>query len=271
MNFYKFYIGDYQRDTAHLSMTEHGAYMLMLQHYYATEKPLPGGAALHRMLRAHDKRERQAIDSVAGQFWTATDGGLVNKRADVEIEKARQIASANRDIAVAREAAKRERRQSEETTSRAPLVPRAAHARGTNHIQTPYPDPDPNPEPDPDPDPDQCPSPKAIGPTGRRRAGARLAPERPLDVAEQVWTDWLALRRAKNAPVTATVLDDAAEQAAKAEMTLDAYLREWCGRGSQAFRASWLNTGAHRPRSKPALNFGAMNYSEGIGPNGELG
>lgn len=46
MNFFKLYIGDYQRDTAHLSVTEHGAYLLMLQHYYATEKPLPPGKAL---------------------------------------------------------------------------------------------------------------------------------------------------------------------------------------------------------------------------------
>ena len=87
MNFFKLYIGDYQRDTAHLSVTEHGAYMLMLQHYYATEKPLPTGKALHRMLRAQDKDERDAIDSVAAQFWSKTpEGLLVNERAADEIE-----------------------------------------------------------------------------------------------------------------------------------------------------------------------------------------
>ena len=39
MNWYKRYIGDYQRDTGHLSMVEHGSYTLMLDTYYATGRP----------------------------------------------------------------------------------------------------------------------------------------------------------------------------------------------------------------------------------------
>lgn len=97
MNFFKLYIGDYQRDTAHLSIAEHGAYMLMLQHYYATEKPLPAGKALHRMLRAQDKAERDAIDAVASQFWTPSQSGLVNDRADSEIRKADHQRTINRE------------------------------------------------------------------------------------------------------------------------------------------------------------------------------
>lgn len=85
MNYFKLWIGDYQRDTPHLSVLEHGAYLLMLQHYYAMEKPLPTGRALHRMLRAEDKATRDAIDAVAAQFWTKTPEGLVNTRADAEI------------------------------------------------------------------------------------------------------------------------------------------------------------------------------------------
>ena len=98
MNFFKLYIGDYQRDTAHLSVTEHGAYLLMLQHYYATEKPLPTGKALHRMLRAQDKTERDAIDAVASAFWRATDEGLVNDRASDEIGKAEHQRTVNRSV-----------------------------------------------------------------------------------------------------------------------------------------------------------------------------
>jgi uncharacterized protein YdaU (DUF1376 family) len=98
MNFFKLYIGDYQRDTAHLSVTEHGAYLLMLQHFYATEKPLPMGKVLHRMLRAQDKAEREAIDFIAGKFWTATDRGLINERAMKEIGKAEHQRSVNQQI-----------------------------------------------------------------------------------------------------------------------------------------------------------------------------
>ena len=99
MNFFKLYIGDYQRDTAHLSVAEHGAYLLMLQHYYATERPLPTGKALLRMLRAHEPWEIEAIESVTAQFWTVTEAGLVNERADAEIDKAAAQAETNRRIA----------------------------------------------------------------------------------------------------------------------------------------------------------------------------
>lgn len=123
INWFKLYIGDYQRDTAHLSVTEHGAYLLMLQHYYATEKPLPTGKALHRMLRAQDKAEREAIDTVAAQFWTETPDGLVNDRADAEITKAGAQAETNRAIAQAREARRKaSRTEHEQSTNRSTNV-----------------------------------------------------------------------------------------------------------------------------------------------------
>lgn len=120
MNFFKLYIGDYQRDTAHLSIAEHGAYMLMLQHYYATESPLPTGKALHRMLRAQDKTERDAIDSIVSKFWNETSDGLVNERADAEITKAAAQADTNRTIALQREALRKAKREQHEgSTNRA--------------------------------------------------------------------------------------------------------------------------------------------------------
>ena len=66
-------------------------------------------------------------------------------------------------------------------------------------------------------------------------------PPKPDDVDLRVWADWLELRKAKRAPVTQTVLDDAQREAAKAGMTLEAFLREWCSRGSQGLKAEWLS------------------------------
>ena len=100
MNFYKHYIGDYQRDTGHLSLTEHGAYRLMLDIFYATARPLPKDKkTLYRLLRAASRSEREAIDSVTEQFWRAEEDGLVNHRATLEIEKAEKQAQTNRQIA----------------------------------------------------------------------------------------------------------------------------------------------------------------------------
>jgi hypothetical protein len=65
-------------------------------------------------------------------------------------------------------------------------------------------------------------------------------PDCPDGVDSQVWADWLALRKAKKAPVTATVIAGAESEAAKAGMSLDAFLRAWCARGSQGLQADWL-------------------------------
>lgn len=75
-------------------------------------------------------------------------------------------------------------------------------------------------------------------------------PDRPPDVAEQVWADWLQLRKAKRAPVTATVMAEAEREAGKAGLTLEAFLRVWCSRGSQGLQAAWLQP-QERGRSPP--------------------
>lgn len=96
VNFYKHHIGDYAKKTGHLSLLEHGAYLVMLHAYYGTEKPLPLGEQLYRITRAQSKAERAAVDSIARQFWEQTDTGLVNGRAFVEMEEATRQADASR-------------------------------------------------------------------------------------------------------------------------------------------------------------------------------
>lgn len=143
MNFYKHYIGDFQRDTGHLSLTERGAYLALIHHYYATEKPLPNSLdSLCRISGAVTKAEREAVKSVIS-FFELMDSGLVHSRIEAEIEKAGDISSKNREIAVRREAKRKADREvkkqsldeHEKSTKRAQSVPPDEHEKSTN--QTP--------------------------------------------------------------------------------------------------------------------------------------
>lgn len=98
MNWFKLYVGDYQRDTGALSLTEHGVYFVMLQHHYATEKPLPKGKDLYRLLRCETKADRDAVDSITSKFWTESDAGWVNARATLEMERAEHQRTVNKAV-----------------------------------------------------------------------------------------------------------------------------------------------------------------------------
>ncbi|WP_197272845.1 YdaU family protein [Nitrosospira briensis] len=92
MNYYERYCGDYQRDTAHLSLAEHGAYTMLLDTYFSVEKPLPKELpSLYRVCRAMTRLEQHAVKAVADQFFPVSemDGLRHNHRADREIAKAR--------------------------------------------------------------------------------------------------------------------------------------------------------------------------------------
>lgn len=89
MNYYERHLGDYARDTAHLSLLEHGVYTLLLDRYYATEGGIPADQ-VHRLARARSEDERAAVDAVLAEFFTLTDGVWINARAEVEIDRMQQ-------------------------------------------------------------------------------------------------------------------------------------------------------------------------------------
>ena len=62
----------------------------------------------------------------------------------------------------------------------------------------------------------------------------------PPDVSQQIWDDWVTLRKSKKAPITKTVLDGAIVEAKKLGWTLEQFLIEWCNRSSQGLKAEWI-------------------------------
>lgn len=98
MNYYRRYMGDYAKKTAALSLAEHGAYTLLLDELYSTERPLPGDyESLFRLCRAMTKAEQDAVRSVADRFFpVGSDGFRTNQRASEEIAIAQPAIEASR-------------------------------------------------------------------------------------------------------------------------------------------------------------------------------
>ena len=102
MHYYQHNISDYRKDTAHLSLLEHGIYRQLLDTYYMDEKPLCKDKA--KLMRSHCVRsadEERAFENVLADFFTDTKNGFIHKRCDEELEriysksdKARQSAKA---------------------------------------------------------------------------------------------------------------------------------------------------------------------------------
>jgi uncharacterized protein YdaU (DUF1376 family) len=88
IKFYPRYIGDYQRDTGDLTLAQHGAYCLLLDHFYAQSATVPlNRVGLYRLLRAKTKWDKRAIDFVLEKFFTVENGMLRHKRAELELAR----------------------------------------------------------------------------------------------------------------------------------------------------------------------------------------
>lgn len=74
---------------------------------------------------------------------------------------------------------------------------------------------------------------------------------KPDNVEEEVWQDWLTLRKTKRAPVTNTVLKGAIKQAGIANISLNEFLQIWCRRGSQGLEASWIKPDERQNQAPP--------------------
>ena len=88
MNYYEHHLGDYLRDTAHLSVIEDGIYRRLIDQYYIREKPLPLDAKeCCKLARAASVAERKAVAYVLESFFTKAPDGYRQTRCDAEIAR----------------------------------------------------------------------------------------------------------------------------------------------------------------------------------------
>lgn len=95
---YPRYPGDYGRKTQHLSLMEHGAYALLMDHYYSTGNPLPANALqLQRICKAFAAEEIEAMQNILSTFFILSGDKWSNTRVDQELQKRKELSQKRRD------------------------------------------------------------------------------------------------------------------------------------------------------------------------------
>jgi uncharacterized protein YdaU (DUF1376 family) len=205
MHYYQFNIGDYKSHTEHLSEMEDLAYRRLLDWYYLHEAPIPLDLdEVGRQIRMRSHTECIAL--VLREFFEQTKKGWVSHRANIEIAKAGEKSSKAKASATAR--------WNKEKNANALLTQSESNAtQDTRHITQDT--------------------------KHSKTVATKVAC--PQDVGQQVWEDWLQLRKTKKASVTETVVKGARSEAEKIGWTLEQFLVEWCTRGSQGLKAEWIS------------------------------
>jgi uncharacterized protein YdaU (DUF1376 family) len=230
MHFYKFHIGDYMSHTRHLSLLEDLAYRRLLDFYFLHEQPIKHRDAARQIgMREHE----EDVLTVLNEFFLSTDDGFVNPRANKEIQeyKAHQGTSAYgafiRDNQSLKSVVQKDVYIQHFTngtldtyintlmTQDVPIMSTSSiHDATTNH--------------------------KPLTTNHKPKKESATIVACPPDVSQQIWNDWVALRKSKKAPITQTVLNGAIAEAKILGWTLEKFLAEWCSRGSQGLKAEWI-------------------------------
>ena len=204
MHYYQFNIKTYIASTAHLTNGEDLAYRRLIDHYYDTELPIP--TALPLLCR----RLRLAlpdVESVLNEFFIECEDGWRHSYIDNEIKAyktfiARQKANGSKGGRASNANANPPLTQTEPTAK-----PTSNNKPITNNH-------------------------KPIKETAIAVC--------PINVQEQVWEDFLALRKVKKAPMTITALAGIKRESDKANWDLNKAISECVARGWIGFKAEWV-------------------------------
>jgi len=218
LHYFKRNIGDYHKKAGRLSMTEHGAYTLLMDSCYDREQ-FPTLEQAYDWCWARSDEEKAAVRFVLEKFFVLQDGVYCQGRIQEEIDRYHKNASINSKIAQEREEKRR--------TNRATTVDEST----TNlHLTI-----------------NQEPLTKNQEPKERKTKAKSSVVDRPPDVDEKVWQDYMATRKTA---ITQTALALLEKEAQKAGITLEAALSECTMRGWTGFKADWMKnraTAANRP------------------------
>jgi len=230
MHFYKFHIGDYMSHTRHLSLLEDLAYRRLLDFYFLHEQPIKHRDAARQIgMREHE----EDVLTVLNEFFLSTDDGFVNPRANKEIQeyKAHQGTSAYGAFI-------RDNQSLKSVVQKDVYIQHFTNGTLDTYINTLRTQDVPIMSTSSIHDATNNHKPLTTNHKPKRESATVVAC--PPDVSQQIWNDWVALRKSKKAPITQTVLNGAIAEAKILGWPLEKFLAEWCSRGSQGLKAEWI-------------------------------
>ena len=210
MNYYCRHIGDYLKDTSHLTLLEHGIYTRLMDVYYVRESALPQDQ-IARLIGARTPDELSALNSVLSEFFELVLGSWIQHRCEKEIE-----AFSDKSTKAKRSASARWEGKEANTERNANAMP--THNEGNADGMPP----------------------SSQYPLTNKKTKNTSAIAPPDGVVESVWMDFVDLRKAKKAKLTQTAIDGITTEARKAGWALEDALRECCARGWIGFKADWV-------------------------------
>jgi len=256
MHYYKKNIGDYAKKTGRLSMLQHGALTLLNDACYDREV-FPTFEQAIEWTWASTKEEIEAVEFVLKRFFKLSDGVFVQDEILLDLLDYKSKADVNKRIAAEREA---RRRQNITNRERAVNEPPPNHKPQTkeplnqepilNTEVTPLVQDSANPE--------------RIEQKKSKTTKSKTANiDRPMDVNETVWDDFVELRKKKKAPISETALTGLRREAVAAGISLTDALRTCCQNGWQGFKADWIKPrGQHLSFAERDLALKKKQYRE---------
>jgi len=263
MHFYRYNIGDYRKDTGHLSLVEHGIYRALLDTYYTEEHPLCADDA--KLMRTHGIRtqdEKDAYQNVINDFFFKTERGYEHDRCNTELGLIYEKSDKARVSAEKRWGRNKQKNSIKSVGENADSM-RTHSERNANASKSDANDMLPSNLVT------QLPSNTVTDKqTTPRNARTPTALKMLLDarISEQVANDFLVIRKAKRAPLTETALAGIKREADKAGWPLENALKECVIRGWVGFSAEWVNKPQTMTAGKPSYDDGQKrDYTQGAG------
>ena len=246
MHYYQHNIGDYRRDTAHLSLLEHGVYRQLLDMYYLSESPIPRETQqVFRRLSARTQEEQNAVEIILNEFFELSEEGWTHKRCDVEISDYRHKASKSRENG--------------KRGGRPKSIP---EPEKTQQVILGNPEHNQN-EPELINQLTKEPINQVIKEKNNKKENSKNLREELPDVTDQTFSDFIELRKAKKAPVTLRAIEGIRSEAEKAGISLENALIECCSRGWVGFKAEWYCKQQAPPqRGSPVIPIDRNEYNK---------